>query len=195
MSLQDRIMLHFGESIQTQQESLSVLGEIIEFASQKLVAALLEDNKILTCGNGASAANAQQFSAAMLNRFERERPALPALALTCDGAAITSIAKDHHFDDIFAKQVKALGQSGDILLVYTASGNPANIVKAVTAAHDKKISVVALTGQLGGSTAPILNDGDIEIRVPSENRTRIHELHLLITHCLCDLIDSQLFGP
>lgn len=194
MSLQDRINLHFSESIQTQQEALSQLGELIEFASQRLVAMLLNDNKVLACGNGSSATNAQQFSASMLNRFDRERPALPAVALTADTATITSIANDYHFDDIFAKQVRALGQSGDILMVYTCSGDPANIVKAVTAAHDKNISVIALTGQEGGSLAPILNSMDIEIRVPSNSRARIQETHLLITHCLCDLIDHQLFG-
>lgn len=194
MSLQDRITLHFSESIQNQQEALSQLGELIEFASQRLVATLLNDNKVLACGNGSSAANAQQFSASMLNRFERERPALPAIALTADTATITSIANDYHFDDIFAKQVRALGQSGDILMVYTCSGDPANIVKAVTAAHDKNISVIALTGQQGGSLAPILNSTDIEIRIPSNTRARIQETHLLITHCLCDLIDHQLFG-
>ncbi|MGR9114164.1 MAG: phosphoheptose isomerase [Gammaproteobacteria bacterium] len=194
MSLQERITLHFSESIQTQQEALSHLGELIEFASQRLVATLLNDNKVLACGNGNSAVNAQQFSASMLNRFDRERPALPAIALTTDTATITSIANDYHFDDIFAKQVRALGQSGDILMVYTSSGDPANIVKAVTAAHDKNISVIALTGQQGGSLAPILNSTDIEIRIPSNTRARIQETHLLITHCLCDLIDHQLFG-
>ena len=194
MSLQDRITLHFSESIQTQQQALSQLSELIEFASQRLVAMLLNDNKVLACGNGSSAANALQFSASMLNRFDRERPALPAIALTADTATITSIANDYHFDDIFAKQVRALGQSGDILMVYTCSGDPANIVKAVTAAHDKNISVIALTGQKGGSLAPILNSTDIEIRAPSNSRARIQETHLLITHCLCDLIDHQLFG-
>lgn len=194
MSLQDRIALHFSEHIQTQQETLIQFGELLEFASQRLVAALLNDNKVLACGNGVSAAHAQQFAASMLNRFERERPALPAIALTADSTTITSIANDYHFDDIFAKQVKALGQSGDILLSYTCSGEPANLVKAVTAAHDKNLSVLALTGGEGGSLAPILNAMDIEIRVPSHVRSRIHETHLLITHCLCDLIDQQLFG-
>lgn len=192
--LQDRITLHFNESLQTLQDSLTVLSATIEFASQKLVSAILNDNKILVCGNGASAANAVQFSAAMLNRFERERPALPAIALTTDTATITSIANDYHFDDIFSKQVKALGQSEDILLIFSSTGNPANIVKAVTAAHDKNISVIALTGHDGGMLAPILNASDIEIRVPSNNDSRVQETHLLISHCLCDLIDQQIFG-
>lgn len=194
MMLQDRIALHFNENLQVMQDTLSNLGETIEFASQKLVAAILNDNKILVCGNGACAANTQQFSAAMLNRFERERPALPAIALTTDTAAITSIAENYHFDDIFAKQVKALGQSEDILLIFSSTGNPANIVKAVTAAHDKNIAVIALTGHDGGMVAPILNTSDIEIRVPSNSDSRIQETHLLISHCLCDLIDQQIFG-
>lgn len=192
--LQDRITLHFNESLQTLQDSLTELSATIEFASQKLVSAILNDNKILVCGNGASAANAVQFSATMLNRFERERPALPAIALTTDTATITSIANDYHFDDIFSKQVKALGQSEDILLIFSSTGNPANIVKAVTAAHDKNISVIALTGHDGGMLAPILNASDIEIRVPSNNDSRVQETHLLISHCLCDLIDQQIFG-
>ncbi|WP_046061674.1 SIS domain-containing protein [Methylotuvimicrobium alcaliphilum] len=194
MMLQERITLHFNESLQTLQDTLAGLGETIGFASQKLVTAILNDNKILVCGNGACAANAGQFSAAMLNRLERERPALPAIALTADTAVITSIAADYHFDDIFAKQVKALGQSEDILLVFSSNGNPANILKAVTAAHDKNISVIALTGHDGGMLAPILNTSDIEIRVPSSNDSRIRETHLLISHCLCDLIDHQIFG-
>lgn len=192
--LQDRITLHFNESLQTLQDSLTGLSATIEFASQRLVSAILNDNKILVCGNGASAANAVQFSASMLNRFERERPALPAIALTTDTATITSIANDYHFDDIFSKQVKALGQSEDILLIFSSTGNPANIVKAVTAAHDKNISVIALTGHDGGMLAPILNSSDIEIRVPSNNDSRVQETHLLISHCLCDLIDQQIFG-
>lgn len=192
--LHERIALHFNESLQTLQDSLNSLVETIEIASQKMVSALLNDNKIMVCGNGACAANAGQFSAAMLSRFERERPALPAIALTTDTSVITSIATDYHFDDIFAKQVKALGQSEDILLTYTSNGNPANILKAVTAAHSKNISVIALTGHDGGMLAPILNHSDTEIRVPSNNDRRIRETHLLISHCLCDLIDQQIFG-
>lgn len=170
------------------------LTEIIEFASQRIVSALLNENKVLTCGNGGSAGDAQHFSSEMLNRFERERPGLPAIALTTDSSTITSIANDYHFDDIFAKQIKALGQEGDILVVYTTSGNSANIVKAVTAAHDKGITTIALTGKTGGTISQILNETDIEIRVPSTSTARIQEVHLLITHCLCDLIDHQLFG-
>jgi len=194
MSLQDRIINHFSDSIQTKQDSLSSLCELIAFASQKIVESLVDDKKILTCGNGGSAGDAQHFSSEMLNRFERERPALPAIALTTDTSTITSIANDYHFDEVFAKQIRALGQKGDILLVYSTSGNSGNIVSAVKTAHDKEMNVIALTGKEGGALASILNESDIEIRVPSDSTARIQEVHLLITHCLCDLIDQQLFG-
>ncbi|MGR8934775.1 MAG: phosphoheptose isomerase [Gammaproteobacteria bacterium] len=194
MSLQDKIISHFNASIETKQASLEQLCEIIEFAAQRIVYALLNDKKVLTCGNGGSAADAQHFSSEMLNRFERERPGLPAIALTTDSSTLTSIANDYHFDDVFAKQLRALGQAGDILVIYTSSGNSGNVVKATSAAHDKDIAVIALTGKDGGTLAEILNEGDLEIRVPSHSTARIQEVHLLITHCLCDLIDQQLFG-
>jgi D-sedoheptulose 7-phosphate isomerase len=194
MSLQDKIIGHFTSSIQTHQDAMTELCEVIEYASQKIVAALLNDNKVLTCGNGGSASDAQHFSSEMLNRFERERPALPAIALTTDTSTITSIANDYHFDEIFSKQLRALGQSGDILLAYTTSGNSPNIVKAISTAHDKEIPVIAITGKDGGTVASLLNEADIEIRVPSPSTARIQEIHLLISHCLCDLIDHQLFG-
>jgi len=170
------------------------LCELIEYASQRMVVALLNDKKILTCGNGRSATSTQLLSSAMLNQFERDRPSLPVIALTTDTAAITAIANSHHFDDVFAKQLRALGQSGDILVVYTDGNNSANIVKAITTAHDKDISVIALTGNNGGMIAQLLYETDIEIRVPSNSNARIQEIHILITHCLCDLIDHQLFG-
>jgi D-sedoheptulose 7-phosphate isomerase len=194
MSLQDRIINHFSDSIQTQQETMTYLCELIEYASQRLVSALLNDKKILACGNGPSATSAQLLSSAMLNQFERDRPSLPAIALTTDTAAITAIANGYHFDDVFAKQLRALGQSGDILVVYTDGNNSANIAKAITTAHDKEISVIALTGNNGGMIVPLLYETDIEIRVPSNSNARIQEIHVLITHCLCDLIDHQLFG-
>ncbi|MCK9606860.1 MAG: phosphoheptose isomerase [Methylomonas sp.] len=194
MSLQDRIINHFSDSIQTKQDAMASLCELIEFASQKIVEALVNDKKVLTCGNGGSAGDAQHFSSEMLNRFERERPALPAIALSTDTSTITSIANDYHFDEIFAKQLRALGQAGDILLVYTTSGNSANILKAVKVAHDREMTVIALSGKDGGALAGALNEADIEIRVPSGSTARIQEVHLLISHCLCDLIDHQLFG-
>jgi D-sedoheptulose 7-phosphate isomerase len=194
MDLQDRIIKHFSESIDTKQESMEQLTELIAMASQRIVSALLSDNKIMSCGNCGSAGDAQHFSSEMLNRYERERPSLPAIALTTDTSTLTSIANDYHFDEVFAKQIRGLGREGDILLVYSTSGNSGNIVKAVTTAHDKNISIIALTGKDGGKIANQLNESDIEIRVPSPSTARIQEVHLLITHCLCDLIDHQLFG-
>ncbi len=194
MSLQNRITTLFNNSIQTKQDSLTTLSEHIEYAAQKIVETLVNDKKLLTCGNGGSAGDAQHFSSEMLNRFERERPALPVIALTTDTLTITSIANDYHFDEVFAKQIRALGQAGDALVVYTSSGNSANLLKAVNTAHDKNMTVIALTGKDGGMLAGLLNDIDIEIRVPSQSTARVQEVHLLITHCLCDLIDYQLFG-
>ena len=194
MSLQDRIINHFSDSIQTQQDAMTYLCELIEHASQRMVATLLNDKKILTCGNGRSATSTQLLSSAMLSQFERDRPSLPVIALPTDTAAITAIANSYHFDDVFAKQLRALGQSGDILVVYTDGNNSANIAKAITTAHDKDISVIALTGNNGGMIAQLLYETDIEIRVPSNSNARIQEIHILITHCLCDLIDHQLFG-
>lgn len=194
MNLQDRIINHFSDSIQTKQDAMSNLCELIEFASQKIVEALVDDKKVLCCGNGGSAGDAQHFSSEMLNRFERERPALPAIALTTDSSTITSIANDYHFDEVFAKQIRALGQPGDILLIYTSSGNSGNLLRAAKVAQDKEMTVIALTGKDGGGLAQNLKESDIEIRVPSNSTARVQEVHLLITHCLCDLIDHQLFG-
>ena len=194
MSLQNRIIDHFTTSIQIQQDTLNSLGELIEFASQRLVATLLNDKKIITCGNGRSTTAAQLLSSAMLNQYERDRPSLPAIALTTDTTTITAIANDYHFDDVFSKQLRALGQSGYILVAYTDGNNSANIAKAISTAHDKDISVIALTGNNGGMIAPLLHETDIEIRVPSNASMYIQETHVLITHCLCDLIDHQLFG-
>ncbi|MCI0666645.1 MAG: phosphoheptose isomerase [Methylococcaceae bacterium] len=194
MSLQDRIRSLFSASIQTKQDALNNLPPIIELAGEKLVACLLDDGKILTCGNGGSAGDAQHFSSEMLNRFERDRPGLPAIALTTDTSTLTSIANDYRFEDIFAKQIRALGQNGDILICYTTSGNSANILSAAAAAHDRSMTIIAITGKDGGALANLLHDTDIEIRVPSNSTARIQETHLLITHCLCDLIDHRLFG-
>jgi D-sedoheptulose 7-phosphate isomerase len=194
MNLQERVFRQFETSVEASREAMARLGEIIEIAGVRLAQCLLSDGKILCCGNGGSAAQAQHFSSEMLNRFERERPGLPAVALTCDTSTLTSIANDYRFDDVFAKQIRALGHSNDVLVVYTTSGNSTSILSAVTAAHDRDMSVLALTGRDGGALAPLLLETDIEIRVPSETTARIQEVHLLITHCLCDLIDHQLFG-
>jgi len=194
MTLQERIHQQFAASLQTSLEAESNLAELIEIAALKLVQSLVNDGKILVCGNGGSAAQAQHFSSELLNRYERERPGLPAISLTCDTSALTSIANDYHYDEVFAKQIRALGHSNDALLVYTTSGNSNSILSAVTAAHDRDMNVVALTGRDGGALAPLLNDSDVEIRIPSPSTARVQETHLIITHCLCDLIDNQLFG-
>lgn len=192
--MQERIRQLFEQSIETKRASVERLAPAIEAAAERLAQCLLTERKILSCGNGGSAGDAQHFSSEMLNRFERERPGLPALALTTDASTVTSIANDYHFDEIFSKQVRALGQAGDVLLAITTSGNSPNVVNAVTAAHDKGMHVIALTGKDGGRLAAHLLEGDVEIRVPASATARIQEVHLLVIHCLCDLIDLQLFG-
>jgi len=152
-----------------------------------------DGHKILSCGNGGSAGDAQHFSSELLNRFEMERPPLPAMALTTDSSTLTAIANDYSYDDIFAKQIKALGETGDVLLAISTSGNSSNVVRAIDAAQDRGMTIIALTGHDGGEIAPALLDADIEIRVPSDRTARIQEVHLLVIHCLCDVIDRSLF--
>ncbi|HKM36282.1 MAG TPA: phosphoheptose isomerase [Thiopseudomonas sp.] len=192
--MQSRIKHMFQASIETKQQALTVLPQAIENASLMMVSSLLNEGKILACGNGGSAGDAQHFSSEMLNRFERERPSLPAIALTTDSSTITSIANDYSYEEIFSKQIRALGQEGDVLLAISTSGNSANVVQAIHAAHDRHMHVVALTGRDGGQIAPLLLPDDVEIRVPSNVTARVQEVHLLAIHCLCDLIDHQLFG-
>jgi D-sedoheptulose 7-phosphate isomerase len=194
MSLQDKIINHFTDSIQIHQDSLTNLGELIEYAAQGLVSALLNDKKILCCGNGCSATSVQLFSSSMLNQFERDRPSLPVIPLTTDVATITGIANDYSFDEVYAKQLRALGESGDILLIYTENGASASVNKAIKTAHDKGLTVIVLSGRKGVQFNALLKDSDIEICIPSQSAIRIHEMHISITHCLCDLIDHQLFG-
>ena len=194
MNLQDRIKNHFLESIDTKQRAAEVLVEPLQIAGELMVQCLLKEGKILTCGNGGSAGDAQHFSAELLNRFEKERPGLPALALTTDSSTLTAIANDYHYDEIFSKQVSALGQSGDVLLAISTSGNSSNIITAIQAAHERQMRVVALTGKDGGKMADLFTEDDIEIRVPSDRTARIQEVHLVAIHCLCDYIDTQLFG-
>lgn len=194
MDLLARIKTHFSESIRTKSSAAETLPEIILSASQLLVECLMNNNKILVCGNGGSAADAQHFASEMINRFEIERPGLPAIALTTDTSIITSIANDYSYSEIFVKQIQALGQPGDILLLITTSGNSENILKACEAAQNRDLKIIALTGNEGGELAGILNSMDTEIRVPGSSTARIQETHLLIIHCLCDLIDKQLFG-
>jgi len=196
LHLLTRIETHFAESIETKKKALSVLPEIILEASQLFVQCLLDNKKILVCGNGGSAADAQHFAAELINRFEIERPiSLPAIALTTDTSIITSIANDYSYREIFAKQIRALGQAGDILLLISTSGNSESILQACEAGQSRELKVIALTGKDGGSLSNLLNNStDIEIRVPGSSTARIQETHLLIIHCLCDLIDKQLFG-
>ena len=195
MHFQERINQHFQASIETKQQAAEVLAPAIEQASDSMVGALLSGGKILTCGNGGSAGDAQHFSSELLNRFERERPSLPAIALTTDSSTVTSIANDYSYNEVFSKQIRALGNTGDVLLAISTSGNSANVVQAIQAAHDREMRVVALTGRDGGDMASLLLPEDIEIRVPSMTTARIQEVHLVAIHCLCDLIDWQLFGP
>ena len=192
--MDERVRRHFEESIATKQASIG-LAPAISAAAATMTRCLLEDGKILSCGNGGSAADAQHFSSELLNRFELERPGLPALALTTDSSTLTSIANDYAFVEVFAKQVRALGQPEDVLLAISTSGNSENIARAINAAHERGLRVVALTGRDGGAIAGLLADGDIEIRVPAERTARIQEVHLLVIHCLCDLIDAELLEP
>jgi D-sedoheptulose 7-phosphate isomerase len=194
MNTQQRIAQHFNDSIATKQAALPIMHQAIAQAAEHMIRCLLNGNKILSCGNGGSAGDAQHFSSEMLNRFEMERPGLPAIALTTDTSTITSIANDYHYDRIFARQIEALGQNGDILLAISTSGNSTNVVKAVEAAHARGMSVIALSGKNGGTLATALTDNDVELRVPSNTTARIQETHLLVIHCLCDLIDQQLLG-
>ncbi|MEO5702607.1 MAG: phosphoheptose isomerase [Gammaproteobacteria bacterium] len=194
MDLLKRITKNFNESIQLKQQSADSLGPVIAQAAEGLTQCFLQGHKVLTCGNGGSAGDAQHFSSEMLNRYERERPGLPAIALTTDSSTLTSIANDYQFADVFSKQIRALGQTGDILLAITTSGNSANIINAIDAAHEREMRVIALTGRAGGEVAALLEHQDVEIRVPGTSTARIQEVHLLIIHCLCDLIDCQLLG-
>tara|TARA_B110000008_G_scaffold259063_1_gene278557 strand:- start:476 stop:1072 length:597 start_codon:yes stop_codon:yes gene_type:complete len=194
MDLQERISNHFRESIETKQKSMHELIIPIQHAGNCMVRSLLNEGKILSCGNGGSASDAQHFSAELLNRFEKERPGLPAIALTTDSSTLTAIANDYTYNEIFSKQIRALGQAKDVLFAISTSGNSGNVIEAINAAHDRDITVVALTGKDGGKMAGLLRENDIEIRVPADRTARIQEVHLVVIHCLCDFIDTQLFG-
>jgi len=187
-----RIRQHFQDSIQVKTQALEMLTMPIAQAAESMTKALLAEHKILSCGNGGSAGDAQHFSSEMLNRFEMERPGLPAISLTTDTSTLTSIANDYSFNEVFSKQVRALGQSGDVLLAISTSGRSENVIQAINAAHDRNMSVVVLSGRDGGSISHLLTEQDIEIRVPATSTARIQEVHILIIHCLCDLIDQQL---
>lgn len=194
MDSHDRVLRHFHDSIHTKQMAMDQLSPLIVRAGTSMVNALTTDGKILSCGNGGSAGDAQHFSSELLNRFEMERPGLPAMALTTDSSTITSIANDYSYSEIFSKQVRALGHAGDVLLAISTSGGSANVSAAVEAAHERGMTVVALTGKDGGAMAALYQGDDVEIRVPSQITARIQEVHLLVIHCLCDFIDHTLFG-
>jgi len=190
----NRIRAIFDESIAVKTLCVEALSSSIADAAACIANGLLNSGKVLSCGNGGSAADAQHFSSEMLNRFERERPGLPAIALTTDSSTLTSIANDYQFADIFAKQIRALGRPGDVLLAFSTSGNSHNIINAIDAAHDQDMRVILASGKDGGTAGSSLVDGDIELRVPSSSTARIQESHLTIIHCLCDLIDCHLLG-
>lgn len=189
----ERIKENFTESIQTKIAASEALASPIEHAGMIVVQALLAGNKVLTCGNGASAGDAQRFSAGLLNRYETERPSLPAIAMSADLSTITSVANDYLFDEVFSKQVRALGNNADVLLAISPTGNCSNVVKAIETAVSRDMPIIALTGKDGGDIAGLLGENDVEIRVPSGREPRIQEVHSLIINCLCDLIDSTLF--
>ena len=192
MNLFQCVKNNFETSINTKMAAIEVLIEPIVQAGKLMSQCLINEGKILSCGNGGSAADAQHFSSEMLNRFETERPSFPAIALTTDASTVTAIANDYSYNEVFSKQIAGLGSNGDILLVITTSGHSKNILQAITAAHMRGMNIVALTGRDGGELANLLGMDDIEIRVPAKSTTRIQETHLLVIHCLCDIIDRQL---
>ena len=194
MELISRISGHFTERAQTKLDSIKMLAEPIAAAVELMLACLLGNGKILACGNGGSAADAQHFAAELVGRFEMERQGLSAIALTTDSSILTAIANDYGYKAIFDKQVRALGHPGDVLLAISTSGNSASVIEAILAAHDNDLSVVALTGKRGGEIADLLRETDVHICVPSERTARIQEVHLLTIHCLCDGIDCLLLG-
>ena len=194
MDLTPRIHKHFDESAQVKLQSKNVLTQPIAAAAQAMVDCLQKDGKILCCGNGGSAADSQHFAAELVNRFEIERPGLAAIALTTDSSVLTSIANDYDYNQIFSKQVNALGRGGDVLLAISTSGNSVNVIAAINAAHEKNMHVVVLTGRDGGKMSAILKPGDINICVPAKVTARIQEVHLLALHCICDGIDFMLYG-
>jgi len=194
VDLPARIRRQFKDSAELKLKAIDVLAEPIARGIEIMVRCLLANGKILACGNGGSAADSQHFSAELLNRFERERPGLAAIALTTDTSTLTSIANDYEYEQIFSKQVSALGQAGDVLLAISTSGGSKNVVRAIAAAHEREMRVVALTGRGGGEIGKLLTPEDVHICVPHSQTARIQEVHLLTLHCLCDGIDSMLLG-
>ena len=190
--MDQRVITLFHESIEAKMQAGEALAPLIAHASQQIVAALLNENKVLTCGNGISAAHAHIFTANLMNGIDQERPSLPAMSLGTD--VISTDNNNGKTNDAFAKQIRTLGQPGDILLVVTTTGNSSNLLQAISAAHDREMRVIALTGRDGGDAASLLDIQDIELRAPVHAKHRIHEVHLLTLFCMCDLIDEELFG-
>ncbi len=194
MDLQQRVTQHFNHSIATKQGAASLIAPSIASASELIVNALLMGNKVLCCGTAGSGGLAHYFSTTLINRFERERPGLPAVALNADALSLTAIANDFSYREVFSRQIRVLAQEGDVLVAISASGNSRQSAEAIVAAHEKGLRVVALTGRDGGDMAGLLGDADVEVRVPAQSVARIQEVHLLVLHSLCDLIDIQIFG-
>jgi D-sedoheptulose 7-phosphate isomerase len=192
--LEQRIQQHFFDSADLKYAAAEVLAKPIADAVGTLMGCITSGGKVLVCGNGGSAADAQHFAAEFVGRFERERPGLAAIALTTDSSILTAVGNDYDFNAIFSKQVQAIGSPGDVLLAITTSGNSANVLAAVDAAHAKEMSVIALTGRDGGKMRKLLLETDVHICVPHERTARIQEVHLLVVHCLCDAVDLQLLG-
>ena len=191
-TLQERVAAHFAESIKAKQQAAEVLVEPTAQAAELLLACLMNDGRFLICGNGGSAADAQHFAAEMTGRFEKERMELAAIALTTDTSALTAIGNDYGFEHIFSKQVRALGRAGDVLVGISTSGNSANVIEAIKAAHERDMRVIALTGRDGGKIAAMLQDSDILLNVPYPRTARIQENHILLIHAICDCIDTML---
>ncbi len=194
MNITERIAAHFDESAQLQRACAELLSPAIANAAEHLVSTFLNEHKVLVCGNGGSAALAQHFAAYMLHRYDLDRPGLAAVCLASDNATLTAIANDTQFEQIFAKQVQALGQEDDVLLVMSIGGNSRNILNAIKAAHDRNMLVIALTGGDGGDLLELLHEHDLHIGVPHDNAAFVQEGYLLILHALCDAIDSLLLG-
>ena len=189
-----RVKQNFEASIQTKQRAMDALSPSIVRAAEMICQSLDKGGKVLSCGNGGSAGDAQHFSSEMLNRFDIERPGLAAIALTTDSSTLTSIANDYDYSRVFSRQVEALGNDNDVLLAISTSGNSESVLEAVKTAQAQQLGVIALSGHNGGELSALLNDQDIEICVPANSTARIQEVHLLVIHCICDLIDQQ-FAP
>ena len=194
INIENRITRHFQDSIDTKQRVVAALTPHIATASHAMVNCLNNGGKILSCGNGGSAGDSQHFAAELVGRFERERAELAAIALTTDSSILTAVGNDYSFDEIFSKQVRALGKRGDILFAISTSGNSKNVVAAIDAAHLKGMNIVAMTGRNGGKITSLMQTGDVLLNVDSQVTTRIQEVHLLMLHCLCDAIDNLMFG-